>query len=94
MHDEDWHALLIRDISPGQIWFQKPRGKETYGKCKLGGFQWVKVCGSVGGKVAVAQRVEETPRVKQYYWAPVCFQYYKITMLLSIREKADLIFGE
>lgn len=70
-HDDDWHAVLIRDVSPGQIWFKKPRGGETYGECKLGGFQWAKVCGSVGGVVAMAPRVEEASIEKQYYWAPV-----------------------
>jgi hypothetical protein len=70
-HDDDWHAVLIRDVSPEQVWLKKPRGGETYGECKLGGFQWAKVCGSVRGVVAAAQRVEEASIEKQYYWAPV-----------------------
>lgn len=72
-HDDDWHAVLVRDVSPPQIWFKKPKGGETYGGCKLGGFQWAKVCGSVGGVVAMAPRVEEASIEKQYYWAPVLF---------------------
>jgi len=71
-HDEDWHAILIMDVSPGQIWFKKPGNKgEHYGECKLGGFQWAKVCGSVGARVAMSQRVEDAPVFKQWYWAPV-----------------------
>ena len=72
-HDDDWHAILIRDVSPGQIWFKKARGHETYGECKLGGFQWAKVCGSVGAKVAIAPRMETASREKQFFWAPVNF---------------------
>lgn len=72
-HDEDWQAILIMDISPSQIWFKKPGGLkgEFYGECKLGGFQWAKVCGSVGARVASASRVEDAPIFKQWYWAPV-----------------------
>jgi hypothetical protein len=70
-HDDDWHTVLIRDISPSQIWFKKPKGEETYGECKLGGFQWGKVCGSVGGRVASTQRMEEASREKMFYWPPV-----------------------
>lgn len=70
-HDDDWHAILIRDVSPGQIWFKKARGHETYGECKLGGFQWAKVCGSVGAKVAIAPRMETASREKKLFWAPV-----------------------
>jgi hypothetical protein len=70
-HDDDWQPILIRDISPGQVWFKKPRPKETYGECKLGGFQWAKVTGLVGGSIAICPRVDEASREKQYYWAPV-----------------------
>jgi hypothetical protein len=48
-----------------------PKPGETYGECKLGGFQWAKVTGLVGGNVAVADRVVDAPREKQFYWAPV-----------------------
>jgi serine/threonine protein kinase len=81
-HDDDWHAILIRDISPGQIWFKKARGRsnnfgpETYGECKLGGFQWAKVTGLVGAAVAVAARVENASRIKTMFWAP---EIYKCT---------------
>jgi hypothetical protein len=71
-HDDDWQPILIRDVSPGQIWFKKPKPGETYGECKLGGFQWAKVTGLVGGSMAIAGRVEEASREKQFYWAPVC----------------------
>ncbi|KYK55024.1 hypothetical protein DCS_06985 [Drechmeria coniospora] len=33
---EDWHPILHRSIDPGHIYFQLPRGNETYGLCKLG----------------------------------------------------------
>lgn len=69
--DTDWQPILIMDVSPGQVWFQKPKGKETYGACKLGGFHYAKVTGSPGGRIAVAPRVEDAPRGKQMYWAPV-----------------------
>ena len=71
-HDEDWQCVLIRDVSPGQVWFKHPVGEETYGECKLGGFQWAKVTGVPGGTVAVAERIEGASVEKQYYWAPVC----------------------
>jgi serine/threonine protein kinase len=70
-HDEDWQAILIRDVSPGQIWFKKPKGHETYGQCKLGGFAWAKVTGSSGATVAAATRYEGASREKQFFWPPV-----------------------
>ncbi|KAK0112571.1 hypothetical protein ONS96_001806 [Cadophora gregata f. sp. sojae] len=69
-HDDDWHTILIRDVSPGQIWFKRPVGEETYGECKLGGFQWAKVTGAV----AIAQRVENAPREKQYFFPPETYK--------------------
>jgi hypothetical protein len=71
-HDDDWQAVLIMDVSPGQIWFKHPKGDETYGECKLGGFSYAKVCGSPGAGSANAKRVDEMPLNKQYFWAPVC----------------------
>ncbi len=70
-HDDDWMTVLICDVSPGQIWFKKAREGESFGECKLGGFQWARVCGSVGGRVAVVDRVEDADFEKQLYWAPV-----------------------
>jgi len=32
----DWFSILHRAIEPKNIWFQHPRGTETYGQCKLG----------------------------------------------------------
>jgi serine/threonine protein kinase len=74
-HDDDVQPILIRDISPGQIWFKHPRADETYGECKLGGFQWAKVTGVVGGRIAITNPVENAPREKQFYWAPVCISF-------------------
>lgn len=71
-HDDDWHTILIRDIDPSQIWFKQPKAGATYGECKLGGFQWAKVCGSVGDEmVSSTERKEEASREKMLYWAPV-----------------------
>jgi serine/threonine protein kinase len=36
--DTDWFPILHRRIEPRNIWFQHPRGTETYGLCKLGNF--------------------------------------------------------
>ena len=78
--NDDWHTILIRDISPGQIWFKKARGRsgnfgpETYGECKLGGFQWAKVTGIVGAGFASAQRVEDAPHDKTLFWAPEIYK--------------------
>ncbi|KAH7312292.1 kinase-like domain-containing protein [Stachybotrys elegans] len=36
--DPSWHAILHRQINPGNVLFQHPRGRETYGSCKLGNF--------------------------------------------------------
>lgn len=71
--DDDWQPILIRDISPSQIWFKKPDGKKGYhyGECKLGGFHWAKVCGTPGGRLAVSERHSDTPEHKQHYWPPV-----------------------
>lgn len=74
-YDDDWHPILVMDISPGQIWFKRPEGGETYGECKLGGFQWARVIGTVGGEVAVASRVEGAQMVKKWFWAPVCLPF-------------------
>jgi hypothetical protein len=85
-HDEDWHAILIMDVSPGQIWFKKPGHKgEHYGECKLGGFQWAKVCGSMGARVAMSQRVENAPVFKQWYWAPVSYPFRHLEKCLTTK---------
>jgi hypothetical protein len=59
--DEDWQTVLIMDVRSGQIWFKKPRGEETYGECKLGGFKSARVMQGKGGGVSE----------KQLYWSPV-----------------------
>lgn len=60
--DEDWNPILHRAIEPKNIFFQHPRGSETYGLCKLGNFSHVAVTGhlirenaaSGGGSVCIA----------------------------------------
>ncbi|KAL5092341.1 hypothetical protein Trisim1_001600 [Trichoderma cf. simile WF8] len=37
--DQDWNPILHRAIEPVNIFFQHPRGSETYGLCKLGNFE-------------------------------------------------------
>ncbi|KAK4070489.1 hypothetical protein Trihar35433_4956 [Trichoderma harzianum] len=37
--DQDWNPILHREIEPRNIFFQHPRGSETYGLCKLGNFE-------------------------------------------------------
>ncbi|KAL7911967.1 kinase-like domain-containing protein [Trichoderma velutinum] len=37
--DEDWNPILHRAIEPRNIFFQHPRGSETYGLCKLANFE-------------------------------------------------------
>lgn len=37
--DHDWHPILHRAIEPRNIFFQRSRGIETYGMCKLGNFE-------------------------------------------------------
>lgn len=49
---EDWWPILHRDIRTDQVFFQQPRGIETYGSCKLGGFGRVFVSGHVHGRAA------------------------------------------
>jgi serine/threonine protein kinase len=34
----DWFPILHRCIEPRNVWLQHPRGIETYGQCKLGGY--------------------------------------------------------
>ncbi|QPC72589.1 hypothetical protein HYE68_003341 [Fusarium pseudograminearum] len=41
----DWFSILHRAIEPKNIWFQHPRGTETYGQCKLGDFSTAAVTG-------------------------------------------------
>lgn len=45
--DEDWLSVLHRDVNASNIYFQHPRGTETYGLCKLGNYARVFVSGHV-----------------------------------------------
>ncbi|KAJ4423124.1 hypothetical protein N0V82_002253 [Gnomoniopsis sp. IMI 355080] len=49
---EDWWPILHQDIRTDQVFFQHPRGIETYGSCKLGGFGKMFVSGHVHGMAA------------------------------------------
>ncbi|RBR24073.1 uncharacterized protein FIESC28_03186 [Fusarium coffeatum] len=47
----DWFSILHRAIEPKNIWFQHPRGTETYGQCKLGDLSKAAVtCHAVDGR--------------------------------------------
>lgn len=45
--DEDWLSVLHRDVTAANIFFQHPKGTETYGTCKLGNYSSVYVSGHV-----------------------------------------------
>ncbi|UKZ79664.1 hypothetical protein TrVFT333_007424 [Trichoderma virens FT-333] len=45
--DQDWNPILHRAIEPRNIFFQHPRGSETYGLCKLGNFEHAAVTNHV-----------------------------------------------
>lgn len=47
MGDCAWTPILHRAIEPRNIFFQHPRGHDTYGPCKLGGFGHAAVTGHV-----------------------------------------------
>ncbi|KAH8816045.1 kinase-like domain-containing protein [Xylogone sp. PMI_703] len=66
----NWQTILIRDVSPSQIWFQHPVSDETYGFCKLGGFSLAKVVNFVDGTEPAALRPEDVEWEKKLFWAP------------------------
>lgn len=45
--NEDWMPILHRAVTVENVWFQQPRGSETYGLCKLGNFAKAFVSGHV-----------------------------------------------
>ncbi|PSR77726.1 hypothetical protein BD289DRAFT_486369 [Coniella lustricola] len=47
--NEDWMPVLHRAVVPGNVFFQQPKGSETYGLCKLGNYSKVVVVGHVAG---------------------------------------------
>lgn len=62
---EDWWPILHRDLRTDQVFFQHPRGIETYGSCKLGGFGSMFVSGHVHDLAVgtVATSCSEDPEV-------------------------------
>lgn len=56
---EDWMPILHRNMTADNIFFQHPRGSETYGHCKLGNFSKVFVSGHAhnmaGGQVVCSE---------------------------------------
>ncbi len=45
--EKDWLPVLHRAVKPENIFFQLPRGVETYGTCKLGNFSQCYVSGNI-----------------------------------------------
>ncbi|KAK6449702.1 hypothetical protein FP744_10005952 [Trichoderma asperellum] len=67
--DQDWHPILHRAIEPRSIFFQHPRGIETYGLCKLGNFEHAVVTNHVitpSGGYATEQDVEISRAMAPY----------------------------
>lgn len=49
--EDDWWPVLHRDIRAENIFFQRPKGFETYGAVKLGNFGKAAVSGVIGGPI-------------------------------------------
>lgn len=67
--DQDWCPILHRAIEPRNIFFQHPRGIETYGLCKLGNFEHVAVTNHVitpDGEDAMEEGVEISRAMAPY----------------------------
>lgn len=61
--DQDWNPILHRAIEPMNIFFQHPRGSETYGLCKLGNFEHAAVTNHVISPDDEADVVDEDVEV-------------------------------
>jgi len=81
-HDDDWMPILIRDVSPAQIWFKRATGGVTYGECKLGGFGKANVTGFPGADSALTSKILDASLERQFYWAPVCLPFLFVPCLL------------
>lgn len=73
--DPDWLPILHRDIRPANIFFQHPKGTETYGLCKLGGYCLCAVSGHTNsnfvGQVVSATRGDESLNtMRTHLYAP------------------------
>ncbi|KAK7409008.1 hypothetical protein QQX98_008827 [Neonectria punicea] len=71
--DADWLPILHRAIEPGNIYFQHPRGTETYGQCKLGDFSNAAVTGhGIRSAIESAEHhirrrdIDESDRIPSY----------------------------
>ncbi|KAK7433147.1 hypothetical protein QQZ08_000078 [Neonectria magnoliae] len=71
--DVDWLPILHRAIEPGNIYFQHPRGTETYGQCKLGDFSNATVTGhGIRSAIKSAEHhirrrdIDESDRIPSY----------------------------
>jgi len=92
--DPDWLPVLHRAVRPENIYFQSPRGVETYGLCKLGNFGEAFVSGHVnwvsGGAVVSTREgdsdlleMKKRMAVENIYTVPkVCFYSYPFTISL------------
>lgn len=66
--DEDWMPILHRGIEARNIYFQSPKGIETYGKCKLGNYGNCFVSGSVSAARSVIDADDDGTTLRN--WAP------------------------
>ncbi|RFU30197.1 hypothetical protein B7463_g6126, partial [Scytalidium lignicola] len=89
--DDNWQCILIRDVSPTQIWFQHPVLDETYGACKLGGFGLAKVVNFVNGSQPVTLRPDNASWEKQLFWAPEVCGELSATDLETYTEESKYI---
>lgn len=62
---EDWFPLLHRDIRAEHVFFQHPKGIETYGYCKLGGFGSISVSGHAHGRAVGTALWSEAERTSE-----------------------------
>lgn len=86
---EDWMPMLHRNMTADNIFFQHPRGSETYGHCKLGNFSKVFVSGHVhnmaGGQVVCAED-DKVPldKLRQHMAAQDMYTVPKVSSVLLL----------
>lgn len=95
---EDWMPILHRDIRADNIFFQHPRGSETYGYCKLGNFSKAFVSGHVhntsGGQV-VCSANDKVPlrKLRQHMSVQDIYTVKKVSSWLFVVPPAFKPYG-
>ncbi|KAI9808886.1 MAG: hypothetical protein M1827_007161 [Pycnora praestabilis] len=75
-HDDDWQPVLIGEISPASskppisIYFCAPKGNETYGTVKLGGFGSASILASEASQVSVSVTKPTTSSMYEGKYTP------------------------